>query len=344
MDPGDPAVRKRTTDVVLDLVRRYDIDGVHMDDYFYPYPETRKGREIEFPDDATYRRYRRGGGTLARDDWRRQNVDLLVKELNDSIHAAKPYVRFGISPFGIWRPGYPASVRGLDQYAKLYADARKWLNEGWVDYFTPQLYWAVDRPEQSYVELLRWWSEQNLKGRNLWPGNYTGKVGFTNAQAWRTDEIVEQIRLTRAQPGATGNVHFNMKVFLDNPDNLNERLMREVYTAPALVPASPWLDQRVPARPVIALRTDSVSGGVVLDLKPGADTTTTVGGLPVARAPWLWVVQARTDTGWTTQMIPGTEQRRVLAPRGTAAPSDVRVIAVDRVGNAGPAARLTMTQ
>ena len=126
----------------------------------------------------------------------------------------KPWVRFGVSPFGIWRPGYPSSVRGFDQYSKLYADARKWLNEGWVDYFTPQLYWAVDRPEQSYPVLLEWWAQQNLKGRHLWPGNYTGKVGFTNSSAWRTDEILEQIRLTRAQPGASGNVHFNMKVFL----------------------------------------------------------------------------------------------------------------------------------
>ncbi|MFL5608186.1 MAG: glycoside hydrolase family 10 protein, partial [Gemmatimonadaceae bacterium] len=133
MDPGDPAVRTITTNVVIDLVRRYDIDGVHMDDYFYPYPETQNGRELDFPDDATWERYQRSGGTLSRDDWRRQNVDLLVQGLGDSIHAIKPWVRYGVSPFGIWRPGYPASVRGFDQYAKLYADARKWLNEGWVD-------------------------------------------------------------------------------------------------------------------------------------------------------------------------------------------------------------------
>ncbi len=333
LDPGDPAVRALTTSVVLDLVRRYDIDGVHMDDYFYPYPEFRRGRELDFPDASTYLRYRRGGGTLARDDWRRENVNLLVKGLYESIHTIKPWVRFGVSPFGIWRPGYPASVRGLDQYAKLYADARKWLNEGWVDYFTPQLYWATNRPEQSYPVLLEWWTQQNVKGRHLWPGNYTGKVGFTGSSAWRSDEIIDQIRRTRAQPGATGNVHFDMKVFLDDPDSLDERLINEVYTGPALVPASPWLSRDVPPPPVIAVRSDSASGFWVLDVKPGS--VEAIG----ARATALWVVQMRTDGGWSTRIVPAAERLYVLGPRSGAKPLDVRVAAVDRVGNSGPAAR-----
>ncbi len=338
MDPGDPAVRARTIAVVLDLVRRYDIDGVHMDDYFYPYPETERGRELPFPDESTWRRYRLSGGTLSRDDWRRHNVDLLVKALDESIHAAKPWVRFGISPFGIWRPGYPESVRGLDQYDKLYADARKWLREGWVDYFTPQLYWAVDRPEQSYPVLLRWWAEQNVKGRHLWPGNYTGKVGFANSAKWPVSEVIEQIRRTRAQPGATGNVHFNMSVFLQNPDHLNERLLREVYTGPALVPASPWLDRRAPAAPRVAMRMDPQTGWHVLDLQPGPSGPESPTVAP--SAPWLWVVQTRHANGWTTEIVPATEELHVLSPRGGPAPVDVRVTAVDRVENAGPATRV----
>jgi uncharacterized lipoprotein YddW (UPF0748 family) len=344
MDPGDPAVRARTTEVVLDLVRRYDIDGVHMDDYFYPYPEAKNGRELDFPDDATWKRYKRGGGTLARDDWRRENVNLLVKELYEGIHEVKPWVRFGISPFGIWRPGYPESVRGLDQYTKLYADARKWLREGWVDYFTPQLYWAIDRPQQSYVALLEWWTEQNVKGRHLWPGNYTGKVAFTNSSAWRTSEVLNQIRLTRAQPGATGNVHFSMKVFQENPDSLNERLVRDLYSAPALVPATPWLGQGTPSRPVVALLTQAASGDRLLDLRPGAEPvqagTPATKAATTSRAPWLWVVQARTDTGWTTQIVPGTERMHLLAGRDAALPLEVRVMAIDRLGNMGPSAAL----
>ncbi len=343
MDPGDPQVRAITERVVYDLVRRYDIDGVHMDDYFYPYPETERHRELDFPDDVSWTRYRRGGGTLSRGDWRRENVNLLVHELYDGIHAIKPWVRFGISPFGIWRPHYPASVRGLDQYATLYADARKWLNEGWVDYFVPQLYWAVNRPEQRYDALLEWWTQQNFKQRNLWPGNYTGKVAFTNSAAWRTDEIVEQIRLTRAQPGATGNVHFSMKVFLENPDNLNARLRQGPYAIPALVPASPWLTNDAPLRPSLAQRTDPTTGDRVLDLLPGVVATdstasSTVRPLPVA--PWLWVLQAQTSSGWMTQILPGAIHSYSLGAAGLPAPLQVRLIAVDRVGTMSPAAVL----
>jgi hypothetical protein len=221
-----------------------------------------------------------------------------------------------------------------------------------VDYFTPQLYWAVNRPEQSYPVLLEWWTQQNPKGRHLWPGNYTGKVAFTTASAWRTDEVIDQIRRTRAQPGATGNVHFSMKVFLDNPDNLDERLMREVYTGPALVPASPWLGRGTPRAPLIAVRADTASGFWVLDMKPGAGNgdpagTSTLALTPTptpTATPSLWVVQMRTDTGWTTRIIPGTARLHVLGPRTAAAPLDVRVTAVDRVGNAGPAARVVPTR
>ena len=341
LDPGDPRVRHLTTRVVLDLVRRYDVDAVHMDDYFYPYKEVRRGRELDFPDASTWRAYRRGGGKLSRDDWRRENVNLLVKDLYKSVHDVKPWVRFGISPFGIWRPGNPPSVRGLDQYSQLYADARKWLREGWVDYFTPQLYWSIDRPQQSYVELLRWWTEQNVHGRNVWPGNYTGKVAFTNAQRFTTDEILNQIRLTRAQPGATGNVHFSSSVFMQDPDQLDERLLSDVYDSPALVPASPWLDRSIPARPILTPRTDPATGDRLIDLRSGSDEPAKPGvTVSTTVPPSLWAVQLRGVTGWTTSIIPGTQRTITLATRGGPLPLDVRVVAVNRVGTAGPAARL----
>jgi uncharacterized lipoprotein YddW (UPF0748 family) len=140
MDPGEAAVRARTVKVIVDVVKRYDVDGIHLDDYFYPYPESdRRGRVLPFPDATSYAKYRKTGGKLDRADWRRENVNTLVRQLHDTVHATKPWVRFGISPFGIWRPGYPQQIRGFDAYEKLYADARKWLREGWVDYFTPQL-------------------------------------------------------------------------------------------------------------------------------------------------------------------------------------------------------------
>ncbi|MEO7456849.1 MAG: family 10 glycosylhydrolase [Gemmatimonadaceae bacterium] len=330
MDPGDPAVRALTKNVVLDLVRRYDIDGLHMDDYFYPYKEQRRGRDIPFPDASTYKRYTKGGGKLSRDDWRRQNVNLLVKELYDGIHEVKPSVRFGISPFGIWRPGFPASVRGLDQYSELYADARKWVNEGWLDYVTPQLYWSVDRPQQRYDQLLQWWDQENFKRRHLWPGNYTSKVGFNNSSKFPVSEILEQIRLTRAQPGATGNVHFSMEVFKKDPDGINEALERDSYAVPALIPASTWLPGDKLAAPVMSTRVDNTTGERVLDFRSGTSA-----------APWLWVVQSRGSSGWATQILPGSYRGIVISGRDGVLPLDVRVRAVDRVGNLGPSGRFT---
>jgi uncharacterized lipoprotein YddW (UPF0748 family) len=342
MDPGDARVRDRTTRVVLDIVRRYDIDALHIDDYFYPYRESARGREIPFPDDATWERYRSGGGTLSRDDWRRENVNLLVRQLNDAIHNVKPWVRFGISPFGIWRPGYPASVRGLDQYQEIYADARKWVRQGWADYFTPQLYWSVDKPEQRYDELLKWWVDENVMKRHMWPGNYTGKMSLPSFR-WPASEIVEQIRLTRAQPGATGNVHFSMKVFQEDPDRLNERLLAGPYARPALPPATPWLGAGTPAPPLLAAHTDAASGALVLDVRPAARAPVPVGfggSSTLAATPWLWVVQSRGEAGWTTEIVSGAERTRRLGVRGGAMPSEVRVVMIDRVGNASAPATL----
>jgi hypothetical protein len=255
----------------------------------------------------------------------------------------KPWVRFGISPFGIWRPGNPPSVRGLDQYAEIYADARKWLRNGWVDYFAPQLYWPVKNPQQRYDELLRWWVEQNVHGRNIWAGNYTGKVGFTNSSAFRTDEILEQIRLTRAQPGATGNVHFSMKVFMQDPDELNEQLLSGPYAGPALVPASSWLGVGTPATPLLASHTDATTGALMLDVRPSAQPPVPIGyggSSTLASTPWLWVVQTRGAAGWTTEVLPGALRTRPISARGAAAPREVRVMMIDRVGNASAPATL----
>ena len=193
MDPGEPEVQDRSVAVILDVVRRYDIDGVHIDDYFYPYQErTPRGRLIPFPDDASFARYRAAGGPLQRNDWRRDNVDRLVERLYREIKQTKRWVKFGISPFGIWRPGYPAQITGLDAYETLYADARKWLANGWLDYFSPQLYWRIGQEAQSYPVLLDWWASQNSLDRHIWPGNYVDRVG-SGGVGWPAEEIVAQI-------------------------------------------------------------------------------------------------------------------------------------------------------
>ena len=171
MDPSEPAAAAHSVAVVLDVLKRYDVDGIHLDDYFYPYPVPQGDDakiELDFPDQSMWQRYVEGGGTLARDDWRRSHVDALVQRLNTSIHQVKPWVRFGISPFGIGRPDLrPAGIQGFSQYHKLYADVERWLQAGWLDYLVPQLYWPIDQKEQAFVPLLDYWHRQNTQNRHV---------------------------------------------------------------------------------------------------------------------------------------------------------------------------------
>ena len=247
LDPGEKEVQNHSLNVVMDVVKRYDIDGVHFDDYFYPYKEKDGlGNELDFPDDASWKRFG-AGGKMSRSDWRRENVNAFIQRVYQSIKATKPSVKFGISPFGIWRPGFPKQIVGLDAYEKLYADSRKWLANGWVDYFAPQLYWAIQPSEQSYPVLLKWWAEQNPKGRHLWPGLDATKVG----RKWTAEEIVNQVRLTRKQTDTPGEVFWSMKSLMLDRGRLADTLRNDVFAQPALVPASPWLNKQSPSKPKV---------------------------------------------------------------------------------------------
>jgi len=334
MDPGEPSVRAHTTKVILDVVKRYDIDGVHIDDYFYPYPENdKRGNEIPFPDNASWTKYRKGGGTLDRDDWRRRNVDLLVEALYVGIKAAKPWVKFGVSPFGIWRPGFPESVRGLNAYETLFADSRRWLVEGWLDYFTPQLYWAIGAPQQSYPALLEWWAAQNQRGRHLWPGNGTYKVTDFGSARWPASEMLQQITLTRDQVGAGGNVHYNMGALVRGVDGLADRLVSGPYAGPALVPASPWLTRSVPATPVVS--TTQTARGLTLRIFG------TVGRANPGLAPRWWLIRARYADGWRAQVVDASTPLVTLAPGDDGLlPDYVVVNAIGKTGNESEPARL----
>ncbi|MBN2280476.1 MAG: family 10 glycosylhydrolase [Candidatus Marinimicrobia bacterium] len=256
LDPAMKETQQHSMNVILDVVKRYDIDGVHIDDYFYPYPSY-NGDE-DFPDDDSWKEYKKSKGKLSRDDWRRKAVNDFVRDLYINIKAEKRWVKFGISPFGIWRPNHPHSIKGFDQYEKLYADARLWLQKGWLDYFTPQLYWPINQIPQSYPVLLGWWDRQNIKDRNLWPGLFTSKVQDSTG----IDENINQIMVTRGiihhNPGHT---HFSMKAFLRSDSlGLNSALKNSVYEKQALVPTTPWLDDKAPDAPrSIALNFDSLS-------------------------------------------------------------------------------------
>ncbi|HEX6751793.1 MAG TPA: family 10 glycosylhydrolase [Longimicrobium sp.] len=323
MDPGEPLVQDHSIAVILDVVRRYDVDGVHIDDYFYPYPEKDSaGANIDFPDEPSWQRYRASGGRLSRDDWRRSNVDRFVERMYREVHRAKPWVQVGISPFGIWRPGNPPQiVTSFDQYAMLYADARKWLREGWTDYFTPQLYWPIARTGQSYPVLLDWWARENPRGRQLWPGNFTSRTFEGDPNPWPASEVIGQIYVTRGRLGeGTGNIHFSAKAFALNRDSLSERLVREAYRDHALPPASPWLARGRPGQPTLEIARDA-SGASSVAIRAG-------GGA----APMWWAVRARVNGRWTVDVIPAAQTSWTL-PAGA---DQAAVSAVDRVGIEGP--------
>ena len=326
IDPGEPEATEHSLAVILDVVNRYDIDGVHLDDYFYPYPENADGRRVQFPDEQSYARARAAGETLSRDDWRRQNVDHFIQEMYDEVKDAKPYVKVGVSPFGIWRPGHPASVSGFDQYAEIYADARKWQQEGWLDYLAPQLYWSIDSRGQSFPALLEWWGEQNAAGRHLWPGQYDSRI-LPEVGTWQPKEILDQIALVRANPVATGTIHFSMKALMPQYGPLGDRLARGPYAQPALVPASPWLDPTPPRAPALSIR--EATGGRWLLLTPP--------GEPVSH----WVVRERRGSAWTTKLLPGWRLTHALRADASGAMPDLVVVsAVDRAGNEGEPAAL----
>jgi uncharacterized lipoprotein YddW (UPF0748 family) len=325
LDPGEPAVREYVLRVVMDVVKRYDVDGVTFDDYFYPYPvKDALGRKLNFPDDASWQKYGLRSG-LARDDWRRQNVNQFVQGVYQSIKAAKPWVKFGVSPFGIWRPGVPAGInpKALDAYGRLYADSRLWLASGWVDYFAPQLYWPVDSPQQSFPVLLNWWATQNVKGRNLLAGLNASNVG----EKWNPDEIARQIAITRRQPGASGEIFFHLRNLTENPALAG--VVRAQYAQAALVPASPWLNSFSPGKPKISATT---SAGTNLVVRWEMATN------EFAKS---WVLQYRgTNNVWMTQILPANQTGCIFS---NSTPEVISINAVNRFGIISPAAAVEKT-
>jgi uncharacterized lipoprotein YddW (UPF0748 family) len=358
MDPGEDVVRDRTVEVIVDVTRRYDVDGVHIDDYFYPYRERGPdGREIDFPDSVSFAKYRAAGGTLGRSDWRRNNVDRFVTQMYQAVKRVKPWVKVGISPIGSWRPGVAGpQIRGFDAYESIFADARKWFAEGDLDYFVPQIYYPIARTDVSFPIMLDWWAKQNPKGRGLYAGLIPGNVSATN---WLSDEIIGQIYITRAHDGAHGHVHFSMRSLMPNGatpavpfadtvaqarrdsitavrgrtqarrDTMTNKMMRETYARPALIPAMPWLDAQAPAAPTATLKQLGNRTSVAITPARG-------------EAAYLWVVQSKWTSGaWHTEIVPSNQNDwTVTAPAANAgAPVEVWVSAVDRVGNQSRAVR-----
>ncbi|TWT40815.1 glycoside hydrolase family 10 protein [Botrimarina hoheduenensis] len=343
VDPGEPEATEHSLAVVRDIVRRYDVDAIHYDDYFYPYPVSDalagdpSGKKVEtpFPDDASWEKYRADtpeSERLVRDDWRRENVNGFIRRCGQIIHEEKPHVRFGVSPFGIWRPGTPEGIQGFDQYAKLYADARLWLREGWVDYLAPQLYWPIEQKPQSFTTLLNWWVTQNPQERGVWPGLYTSKVSF-NPPTYSLEEIPNQIAVARGLgERANGHIHFSMKAIAANAAGIADRLKLE-YATPAIPPAAPWLagDQPRPGTPSV---TPTGLAPNRFKLAPGEGP-----------APKWWLVQKRCGEQWITKLRPyrGPNVIAVLGPSDEGAPATAAVVtAIDAFGRASDPVQVTI--
>ena len=324
MDPGHPEAREHVMEVALDLVRRYDLDGLHFDDYFYPYPFRRPdGLFQPFPDNRSYSRYRNNGGQLDRADWRRDNVNRFVEALYPAVHRIKPWVKVGISPFGIWRPNNPPGIRGLDQFAQLHADPKLWLNSGWCDYLAPQLYWPLNQPQQSFTALLNWWESQNTKKRLLVPGLNSAKIGDDR----QSGDILNQVRLAR-RDGAEGVLFWNASSLRNNLGGLATSLPRDLFAKPALVPATPWLGTNAPAAAQLNGTFSLKDALLTLDWERDTNVVTRV-----------QVLRLRYGFQWDDQFLnPSVQKFYFDRRRRQAIPDEARLIGIGQTGLAGEAA------
>ena len=252
-NPGLPEVRQHTARVVKDLVTRYNLDGIHMDDYFYPYRIAGK----EFPDQKDFEKF---GNGMKKDDWRRSNCDSVILLIHNIIRSVNPHIKFGISPFGVWRNKSQDAMgsdtkAGQTNYDDLYADILLWLQKGWIDYVVPQLYWERGHKLADYQVLLQWWNEHTYS-KQMYIGHGFYRAG-SNA-AWKNpNEIPQQIQELRNYSTTQGSVYFSSKSFERNPNGWNDSLRNHYYHYPALVPSMPWIDNSEPAQPLIEMQPNN---------------------------------------------------------------------------------------
>jgi uncharacterized lipoprotein YddW (UPF0748 family) len=262
-NPGLPETRDHVATVVADVLKRYAVDALHFDDYFYPY---RIAGE-EFPDQEAFDEFSRGFDVDEKEDWRRDNVDLIIKQLHDTIETVRPTVAFGISPFGVWRnqaddPRGSATRAGQTNYDDLYANILKWQEEGWIDYITPQIYWHIGKEVADYAIIADWWS-RNALGCRLYVGQAFYRIDRkSNDREWKSArQIIRQINLNRTYHNIDGSMFFSAKSLRNNPRRLKEKLLRHPYRYEALPPVNSRVEQitpGVPENPVSELLGDSI--------------------------------------------------------------------------------------
>lgn len=298
LDPGHPAAFDHTLAVIEDLLARYDLDGLHFDDYFYPYPQS----GMTFDDDATFAAH---GGGMSRADWRRDNVNRMVRAVGEAVQARRPDMRWGVSPFGIYRPGMPEGVVGLDQYATLYADPLRWMEEGWVEYIAPQLYWPTTSSGQPYRSLLAWWDEQaSASGRMLLAGN-SGDGGFS------LDEYRAEMNATRdtARQATRGAIWWSVNAIESGSNGLASMLASEYYDRPAATPPLVDAEGPQPAPPLI-------------EMDQGTARITT----PATNIRW-WAVYRKNGDDWVLDRLVSASTTSIALADGVWA-----ISAIDRSG------------
>jgi uncharacterized lipoprotein YddW (UPF0748 family) len=252
LDPGIPGVRNYLNSVVSEVVRKYDVDAIHFDDYFYPYPIAK----TPFPDSLSFVQYNRGHTATEINSWRRENVDLIIESLNQTIKHLKPRVKFGISPFGVWKNydendemAGSVTTAGTTNYDNLYADVIKWQQKGWIDYMIPQLYWEIGHSSVDFITLANWWSERSF-GHHVYVGHALYKLVEGKSSAWKnSEELPEQIMISRRMKNIEGSAYFRMRYLEKNPLGIKDRLLQDIYQEKALLPTMPWLDNKKPAQP-----------------------------------------------------------------------------------------------
>lgn len=266
-DPGRPENRNYICQVVCDIVRRYDVDGIHMDDYFYPYPVA----GVAIPDDASYNAY---GGGMNRNDWRRQNVNKFIQQVFKQIRTVKPWVKFGVSPFGIYRnlrtDPKGSATTGLQNYDDLYADVLEWVRQGWVDYNIPQIYWEIGNKAADYETLIRWWSA-NAGNRPIYIGQDVERtVKFPDPEAPHQHQMHRKYRLQRSLPGIQGSCQWYAAAVCQNTGNYQEVLRKLYHSSPALQPKMPWIDHKAPGKPRQTTVVQTEDGPVLFWTAPKA--------------------------------------------------------------------------
>ncbi len=327
-DPGNKEAQDWVVRVITDIVARYDVDAIHMDDYFYPY----RVPGIDFPDTASYRKYGQG---MSKDDWRRSNTDSIIKHLNTAIKQKKPWCKFGISPFGVWRnqdkdeEGSPTKA-GVTNYDDLYADVLLWAEEGWVDYLAPQLYWERGHKLVAYETLIDWWSKHTY-GRHMYIGHGIYRF-YENNKPWKNpEEIPEQIRLLRQYRNIQGSIYFSSRTFDKNPNGWNDSLQNNYYKTAALIPPMPWLQNIKPLKPTAEIvGRSSVEKGTTLHMKKNL-ASRPIKSFLIYKFEQGKVIKK--DTGNLYKVVPASSEETIVLPYNEVADSSLAVSCLDLANN-----------